>query len=156
MQMPKPTDAHEKLKLLTGIWNGEEHIFPSPWDPAGGTAIGRVKNRSGLDGFVVVQDYQRERNGVVNYWGHGVFSWDAMQQCYILHWWDSMGMPPSIFRGNFNGNVLTLANKEAQGYTRAIWEFPDDRHYLYCMQFSQNGEQWQIFIEGKYLKVDRS
>jgi|GEM_PF-3960233 len=79
MQMPKPTDAHRKLEKLAGSWHGEEQISPSPLDPVGGKAFGRLTNRLALDGFVVLQDYEQERDGVVNFRGHGVFGWDAAQ-----------------------------------------------------------------------------
>ena len=92
------------------------------------------------------------RNGAVNYRGHGVFRWDATQQCYVLHWFDSMGMPPNEFRGNFAGNALTVTNKEPQGHSRAIFDFTDDRHYTYRMDVSGDGKQWQTFMEGKYSR----
>ncbi len=154
MQMPKPTDAHRKLEKLVGSWQGDEHFDPSPMDPVGGKANGRLTNRLALDGFVVIQDYEQERNGVINYRGHGVFRWDANEQCYLLYWFDSMGMPPSIFRGTFEDNVLTLTSKEAQGHTRAIWSFADDNHYHYRMEVSPDGGHWQTFVEGKYVRKD--
>ena len=154
MQMPKPTDTHRKLEKLAGSWHGEEQIFPSPWDPVGGTAIGRLTNRPALDGFEVIQDYEQERDGKNDFRGHGVFTWDENQQCYLLYWFDSMGLPPSIFRGTFADNVLTLTNKESQGYTRAVWSFADDSHYHYRMEVSPDGEHWQTFVEGNYVRKD--
>lgn len=55
MEMPKPTTAHHQLAALVGTWVGEEKMYPSPWDPAGGTATGRFQNRLALDGLAVVQ-----------------------------------------------------------------------------------------------------
>ena len=52
MEMPKPTDVHKKLERLAGKWKGEEKMYPSPWDPNGGIAVGRVNNRPALDGFI--------------------------------------------------------------------------------------------------------
>lgn len=100
MEMPKPADAHRKLERVVGRWTGEEKLFPSPWDPKGGTASSRVENRLALDGFAIVQDYEQERNGKICFRGHGVLRWEAQQQCYEMYWFDSMGMPPNIFRGN--------------------------------------------------------
>ncbi|MGE5277442.1 MAG: DUF1579 family protein [Acidobacteriota bacterium] len=74
--MPRPGEPHRQLRKLVGSWRGEERLSPSPWDPVGGTAVGRVENRSALDGFAVVQDYEQERNGAVGFRGHRVFSWD--------------------------------------------------------------------------------
>lgn len=151
MEMPNPTDAHRKLQTLVGSWRGEEQLFPTPWDPKGGLAVGRVRNRVALDGFVVVQEYEQERDGSVNFRGHGVFSWDALQQSYTLHWFDSLGMPPNVFRGTFVDNTLTLTNHEQQGFTRATWIFADEKHYSYKMEVSADGNQWQKVMEGNYL-----
>ena len=152
MEMPKPTEAHRKLEKLVGSWSGEEKISPSPWDPQGGTAVGRVQNRLALDGFIVVQDYEQERGGAVNFRGHGVFSWDSMQQCYVLHWFDSMGMPPNEFCGNFDDNVLTLSSSGPQGHSRAVFDFREEGSYTFRMDVSQDGSEWYTFMEGKYAR----
>ena len=66
MEMPKPGSPHQKLQRLSGKWTGEEKMHPSPWDPKGGAATGRILNRLSLDGFVVVQDYEQERSGNIS------------------------------------------------------------------------------------------
>lgn len=154
MEMPKPTETHERLKKIVGNWVGEERLYPSPWDPKGGTAIGRVQNRLALDGFVVVQDYEQERNGRVNFRGHGVFTWNQSERCYVLYWFDSMGFPPNLFKGNFENNVLTVATKDAQGHSRAVFDFNKDRQYSYKMDVSQDGNQWYTFMEATYQLKD--
>ena len=95
MQMPKPSDAHQKLSRLVGNWRGEERLYPTPWDPKGGRALARVENKAALDGFAVIQEYEQAREGTVRFRGHGVFTWDDPRQCYIMQWIDSMGMSPS-------------------------------------------------------------
>ena len=150
MQMPKPTEAHKKLERLTGKWKGEEKMYPSPWDPNGGMAVGRVNNRPALDGFTVVQDYEQERNGAVSFRGHGVFSYNAMQQCYVLHWWDTMGMPPNEFKGTIEGNILTMTDKNSQGLNRAVFDLRQEGKYNFKMEVSQDGKQWHTFMEGNY------
>ena len=152
MEMPKPTDAHKKLERLAGKWKGEEKMYPSPWDPKGGTAVARVNNRPALDGFTVVQDYEQERNGAVTFRGHGVFSYDAMQQCYVLHWWDTMGMPVNEFKGTLEGNILTMTDKKPQGLNRAVFDLRQEGKYNFKMEVSQDGKQWQTFMEGNYLR----
>jgi superfamily I DNA/RNA helicase len=57
--IPKVTEAHRRLERLVGAWSGEERLYPSPFDPLGGAATGRVRNQLALDGFAVVQDYER-------------------------------------------------------------------------------------------------
>lgn len=150
MEMPKPTAAHRQLERLVGSWKGIEHMFPSQWNPAGGEALARITNRLALDGFVVVQDYEQEADGVVTFQGLGVFSWDANEPGYVLHWFDSMGMPPNVFRGNFEGDVLTLTSKWSHGYHRAVFDLSQEGHYTFRMEVSESGEQWATLMEGQY------
>ena len=97
MEMPKPTEAHIKLERLAGTWSGEETMMPSPWDPRGGKATAKVTNRVGLTGFVVIGDYEQYRDGVCTFQGHSVWTYDAGQSCYLLYWWDSIGVAVNIF-----------------------------------------------------------
>ena len=152
MEMPKPTDAHKKLQRFAGRWSGEEKIYPSAFDPKGGTSIARVNNRAALDGFTVVQDYEQEINGTLNFRGHGVFSYDPNRQSYFMHWWDSMGMPMSEFKGTFEGNVLTLVQQHAHGVNRAVFDLFEEGKYKFRMEVSQDGKQWQPFMEGTYRR----
>ncbi len=152
MEMPKPTEAHRKLEKLVGQWTGEERLFPSPWDPKGGTAVGRVQNRLALDGFIVVQDYEQRRGGVVNFRGHGVFSWNAGEAVYVLHWFDSTGLPPNQFRGGFEDDVLTLTDHGPQGHFRVVFDHRQPDRYSFRMEVSQDGNAWQTLMEGSYSR----
>jgi len=152
MEMPKAAEAHRKLEILTGTWVGEEKISPTPWDPAGGTAEGRAVNRVALDGFAVVQDYDQKRGGHVTFRGHGVFRWDGMQNCYVMHWFDSMGMPPVEYRGGFRDNSLILSATAPQGQTRATWEFTGKDRHQFKMEVSPDGISWHPFMAGTYVR----
>jgi hypothetical protein len=152
MEMPRPTEAHRRLERIVGRWQGEERMLPSPWDPEGGSAIGRVRNDAALDGFAVVQDYEQERDGVVTFRGHGVFRWDASASEYALDWYDSLGFDPNHFRGTFDGDVLALVSRGAQGLTRAIFDFGQPGRYSYTMDVSGDGTQWTPMMHGVYLR----
>jgi Protein of unknown function (DUF1579) len=153
MAMPVVTEAHRRLDRLVGSWKGEERLYPSPFDTQGGSAIARVHNQRALDGFAVVQDYEQERDGKVRFRGHGIFRWDGEDGAYTLHWFDSLGLPPSEFRGQFEGEALTLVNDGPQGMTRAVFEF-GGRSYTYRMQVSPDGTNWFPFMEGAYTLED--
>lgn len=152
MNMPSVTDAHRKLERLAGNWIGEEKVHPSPFDPKGGPATGRVSNRRALDGFAVVQDYEQERGGKTNFRGHGVFRFDAMQNAYFMHWFDSMGFPPGEYRGQFEGDVLTLTCENPQHKSRAIFNLQQSDKYTFKMEVSPDGTAWYPFMEGTYTK----
>jgi hypothetical protein len=152
MEMPKLTPAHAKLNKLVGNWTAEERLWPSPWMPEGGAAVGRVANRLALDGFAIVQDYEQEQKGVVNLRGLAIIRWDADEQCYIFSWLDSLGMPPNDFKGDFTDDVLTVINHSAQGHTRATFDFRDEGVYHYRMEVSPDGANWLPFITADYFR----
>ena len=151
-EMPKPTAEHKKLELLAGNWTGEEKIAPSPWDAAGGTAIGRVCNKVSLDGFNVIQEYEQERGGKTSFRGHGVFGYDANAKCYVLHWWDSMGMGVNEFRGQFTGDVLSMTFAGVHGHNRCTFDVSKPGGYAFTMDVSQDGKIWMNFMQGGYSK----
>ena len=152
MEMPRPGAEQRKLEILVGSWRGDETLSPSPWDPKGGTAVGRTVNRLALDGFAVIQDYQQQREGQTNFLGHGVFRWD--DGTYVLHWFDSMGMAPSEYRGNFDGNTLVMTARLTQGFSRATFDFRRPGSYHFRMEVSPDGNQWFTMIDGQYIRTD--
>lgn len=77
-----------------------------------------------------------------------MFTFDAAQKCYVLHWWDSMGVAANVFKGDFNGNTLQMLCHDAQGHSRTTWEFPDADHYRFLMEMSQDGQRWMTLMEG--------
>src|SRR5437899_4556531 len=117
MQMPTVQEEHRKLKALSGKWIGEEKLLPSPWDPKGGPATGKIETRVDLDGFFLISDYVQERGGKVCYRGHGVFGWDNSEKCYTMAWFDSMGSPCGApARGRWEGNTLTFEQRTPMGH----------------------------------------
>lgn len=152
MEMPTLHEAHEVLARLAGDWRGEERLHPSPWDPEGGTATATIENRVALGGFAVVQDYRQTRDGRADFLGHGVFSWDDARAEYVLHWWDSMGMPPNEFRGPFSAGVFTLVHNAPQMKSRAVFDCSQPGRYRFRMDISMDGRSWQNFMEGEYSR----
>jgi len=152
MDMPKPTDSHRKLERLAGAWRGTEVMHPSQWDPKGGTATGRSNARVILDGFALTIDYEQERDGTITFTGHGVVTYDASDKCYVMHWFDSMGSPAEVFRGNFDGDVLKLAHGGPGMHVKMTYDLSRDRHMTNKMEMSMNGEDWKTLFDGDYEK----
>jgi hypothetical protein len=154
MEMPKPGLEHERLARLAGDWVGEERLLPSLWDPAGGTAVGRLNARIALDGFYLISDYEQERNGSVNFRGHGVYGWDVRGQCYTMHWFDSTGIEhdaPGL--GSWEADTLTLVHETRHtGSTRYVYEVGDGSYRL-RLEHSVDGKQWSTFMEGSYRRT---
>lgn len=153
MDMPQLTDAHRQLHRLVGNWEGSETLSPSPWDPAGGPAIGRSWNRVILDGFAVVHDYEQTRNGEVSFRGHGVFTWNPREQQYYLHWFDSMGTTVNTYRGRMEGDVLAVEAVDPEMKSRAFFDLARPDGYTFRMDVSPDGAQWTTFMEGRYARL---
>jgi hypothetical protein len=152
MEMPKPSPEQKKLERLAGRWEGEEKVHPSPWDPAGGTATGRVENRIAVDGFALVQDYEQDRGGPGLFRGHAVLHHDAAANDYVLQWIDNSGMGASTYRGTFDGDVLTMTTRNLMGSARATWTLDGGDSYRYLMEVSPDGATWHPFLEATYRR----
>ncbi len=153
MEMPKPQEEHRKLQALAGNWVGEETIYPSPWDPKGGTATARVQSRLDLDGFFLITDYVEERGGRASYRGHGVFGWDPEEKCYTMHWFDSTGgVAPAPARGRWEGNRLSFEQRTPMGHSRYTYDLDGEGRYALRIENSQDGKQWTPFMEARYTR----
>ena len=151
MQMPKPGAPHQQLAKLAGTWIGEEKMMPSPWEPKGATATGRVVNTVAIDKFVVIQDYEQSRDGKVTFRGHGVFTWNDAKKCNELVWTDSMGGTLQVFAGQWKGDVLEVMSEGAQGKMRCTFDVSGGG-YKFLMSVSGDGKKWDTMMEGKYRK----
>jgi len=153
MNMPIPSDGHRLLERLSGTWQGEETMYPSQWDPEGGVAIGRNRNRVGLGGFALVSDYEQERDGSITFTGHGVYTYSASEDRFTLHWFDCVGSPPEVFKGVFEGDVLTLAHGGPGMHARMTYDFTEDGVMKGMMEMSPDGAEWKVLFEAVYKKI---
>jgi hypothetical protein len=155
MDMPKPTEEHKRLAAtLAGNWIGPERIHPSPWDPTGGTARATIQSRVACDGFCVVTDYVQERDGRVNYTGHGVTGFDARHRRYLQHWSDSVtGVPGEAKPGVWEGDTLTFHGAGPEGRVRYVYHFIAPDVYEYRIETSRDGVVWAPAIEARYTRT---
>ena len=151
MEMPKPQEEHQRLARLAGSWVGEEKLYPSPWDPQGGTAVAAVETRLALDGFFLITDYTETRGGQVTYQGHGVHSYDRAEKCFVMFWFDSMGdVSPVPAKGRWDGNRLVYAHQTPIGHSRYSYDFQGEGRYRFMIENSQDGKEWVPFMEAQY------
>lgn len=153
MTMPKLSAGHLALHKLEGSWEGEETMHPSQWDPKGGVAIGRNDNVLSLGGFVLISDYEQERDGAVTFTGHGVYTYHPGQDQYYLYWFDCMGSPPEIFVGGFKGDVLTLAHGGPGMHARMISDLSTPGTLRARMEMSPDGREWKVLFEAVYKRT---
>ncbi len=152
MEMPKPGEAHRMLELFTGTWEGEETMHPSEWSPQGKKAQGRTESRLALNGFAVLSDYTQTCDGVTTFTGHGVITWNAAEECYVQHWFDCMGSPPEVFRGTFEGKVITMTSTNPRGGMRYTSDYSNPGTLKATMEMSHDGRSWQRLFEATYRR----
>ncbi len=153
MKMPKPNKFHKKLEAMVGTWAGDEIMHPSPMDPKGGKSKGRYKARSINGGFAVVQEYEQRIGGKVTFTGHGVFSYDTNENCYVWHWFDSMGMVPcTATKGVWSGHKVVWQNQSPMGHARYTHTFLRGGKCAFSIEHSPDGEAWAPMMEGLYVK----
>jgi len=153
MEMPKPGPEHARLAAMIGHWVGEERMHPSPWLPEGGTATSKATVRLGCEGFCVITNYVQEREGRVTYVGHGVFGWDARQQCYLQHWSDSAGgVPARATPGKWEGDTLTFTEEGMGGHMRFVYRFTSPDSYDLRIETSADGTTWAPCVEAHYVR----
>jgi len=153
MSMPTPSEGHHLLERLAGEWEGQETMHPSQWDPKGGAAVGRNRNRLGLGGFALLSDYEQERDGAITFSGHGVYTYSPESGQYTLHWFDSIGSPPEVFVGGFDADVLTLAHGGPGMHVRMTSDFSTEGLMKGKMEMSRDGSEWQVLFEATYRRA---
>src|SRR5262249_147243 len=118
----------------------------------GATATAKVKNTLAVDGFIVVQDYERSSDGKVSFRGHGIFTWNDAKKCNELVWTDSMDAGAlQVLAGQWKGDVLELMNEGPQGRARCTFDVSGGG-YKFTMSMSQDGKSWTPIFEGKYAR----
>jgi hypothetical protein len=153
MEMPKPNEHHRWLERFAGNWQGEETMHPSPWSPTMSKAEGRMTNRVALDGFVVITDYEQHKDGAVCFRGHGVYTYDAKDHQYLLHWFDVASPKCEIFRGQPNGESISFTSIGAMGHHRLTNSFPAPGKMTTTMEMSQDGVKWMKVMESSLARL---
>lgn len=150
MSMPVPSGGHRQFERLAGVWEGEETMYPSQWDPAGGTARGRNEYRLALGGFALIGDYRQEREGRVTFEGHAVTTFDPKTELYTLHWFDSLGSPPEVFTGRFEGDVLVQSHGGPAMHVRLRYDLSEAGTLIASMEMSPDGQDWKRLFDARY------
>jgi len=154
MEMPKPTKFHQKLEALVGEWSGDEVMHASPMNPQECRTFGRYTSRWVTDGFAVVQEYEQFTGDVVTFRGHGVFTYDTNEDCYLWYWFDSMGnVPCTATKGQWNGDTIVWQNQSPMGHARYTHRFRKDGRCEFSIECSQDGKQWMPMMQGNYVKA---
>ncbi len=143
---------HKRLEQMVGRWVGEEEMPPGQWAPDGFVAKGVSECRLALNGLAAIVDDEQSKEDHVSFAGHAVYTYDAAEGCYLLHWFDSMGKGVELFRGNFEGEVLTMESEGAVGRMRSTYDYSKPGELSSKMEMSQDGTGWAVLFEGHYRR----
>jgi hypothetical protein len=155
MEMPTVGNEQQRLnELFYGTWRGEETLYPSDWDPRGGTAFGTWVVQPSLDGFCLLVDYSEERDGKVVYRGHGIHTWDPEGGTFLSYWFDNLGGPPQhALHAKLEGNRYWYQSEGPQGWQRMTYEWRD-RWFEFRIDASSDGRtSWYPVHEGRYTRA---
>jgi len=151
--MSMPTIRVEMARLtdlFVGTWRGEETLFPSEWDPAGGAAFGTWTVRPVAGGFALAVDYVEERDGVVTYQGHGVHAQDARDGQLYAFWFDNVGVVPTAgARATLDGVRYRYTEVRPGGHTRFTYAW-EGQEMGFTIERSPDGATWTPFHVGRY------
>jgi len=150
--MPELTPGHQMLEKFSGNWRGEEKMYPSQWDPKGGTAVGIMGCRLDLNGFASICDYRQEREGKVTFTGHSVMTFNSKTGLYRMHWFDCIGSEPEVFTGSFDGESIVMAHGGPGMHARMTYDFSDSPELRSKMEMSQDGKAWMTLFDGHYTR----
>lgn len=150
MEMPKPGPEHARLARFAANWTGEERMYPSPWDPSGGSAQATLRGRATCDGFWIVGDYEQRRAGAICFQGHSVMGYDAQAGEVTLHWFDSMGLGVDVLRGKFSGDTLAPTSRNPMGVHRLTHDLREPETLRSRMGTSRDGQTWTPMFDGVY------
>jgi hypothetical protein len=155
MDMPKVGSEMQRLtELFAGTWRGDEKLYPSEWDPVGGPAHGVWTVRPGLDGFVLLVDYDESRGGEVVYRGHGIHGWDAEAGGYQAYWFDNIGiLPKAPVQASLDGTTYRYTEASPTGHSRFTYAWADGV-FTFTIERSADGIAWAPMHEGRYHRVD--
>ncbi|MCB9855848.1 MAG: DUF1579 family protein [Phycisphaerales bacterium] len=153
MEMPKPDANHARFHALVGEWEGQEKMYPSPWDPKGGESTSRLIAKMDLDGFFLVSHYEQIRGGAVTFQGHGVYGYDTHAKKHTMHWFDTMGGDPGApAMGEWKDNTISFSHKHHYGQGRYTYTLIEDGVYTFKMEASQDGENWMPIMDATYRR----
>lgn len=153
--MPSVGPEQKRLvELFSGVWRGEEKIYPSDWDPKGGSAFGTWVVHASVDGFCVLVDYTEERGGKINYRGHGVHGWDTQSNAFCVYWFDNIGvMPKAPVKATLDGNRYTYTYDDPTGWSRMTYDFTSDTLEFRIDKSKDGGKTWSPMHEGRYTRA---
>jgi uncharacterized protein YodC (DUF2158 family) len=79
-----------------------------------------------------------------------VFTFRSADETWVLHWFDSIGSPPEVFEGRFEGDVLTVAHGGPGMHARLTYDLSGSGRLVSRMEMSQDGSAWNTLFDGSY------
>jgi hypothetical protein len=105
-ELPKPSEQHELLSKLVGVWDIEVDFYPA--GPSGPKMTSKAKETNKMLGdFFVISEFEGEIGGLP-FKGHGTTGFDPTEKKYVGTWCDSMGPYIMNMKGTLDEKTHTL------------------------------------------------
>jgi hypothetical protein len=133
---PKPGPEHERLRLLTGVWDSQVRFYYQPAMPPE-ESQGEYTAKLDLGGYFLARDFDF---GGQTFVGRGLTGYDPYKNKYVGVWVDSGS--PAVYHteGAFDesGTVYTETSEGPEPHgkplkMRMTTEIKDENHLLFRM-----------------------
>ena len=147
MEFPQPTVEHDRLKEHAGVWNVESSFYMDP-NPETPPMVVQAKETIEMFGpFWTTGTYESEMMGMP-FQGKATLGYDPENKEYVSTWIDTMSPTFFCFRGNFEGETLTMRGRafdcmskmEANYRTTEVHKSPNERVFEMFMEMPDGTE----------------
>lgn len=158
--MPKPAPEIERLRtMLQGRWTTEEKHEPNEFVPQGGTGKGSESVRPGPGGLSIIAEYTSQ-GPTGQFAGIGIFTWNAAQKAYELHWTDNTNPAMTMMTGKWEGENLVFSGTDTfmgkKLHSRHMFTEIKPNAFTYTIDMGPAANQLKRALTVSYTRWDRN
>jgi len=158
--MPKPAPEIERLRtMLQGRWTTEEKHEPNAFVPQGGVGKGSESVRPGPGGLSIIAEYTSQ-GPTGQFAGIGIFTWNAAQKVYELHWTDNTNPAMTMMTGKWEGDNLVFTGVDTMMgkklYSRHMFTDIKPTGFTYVIDMGPAANQLKRALTVSYTRWDRN
>jgi hypothetical protein len=155
MEAPKPGPEVKKLGYFVGTWKSEGELKENPFGMPAGKFASTDKCEWFPGGYNIVCHYNGKGPAGATH-GLGILAYNMQDKAYTYYGIDNMGMA-DLSKGSVEGDSWTftsdmkMGDKTYHGRYSMTTSSPDS--YTYKYETSEDGQKWNVAMEGKSTKT---
>ncbi len=155
MEAPKPGPEVKKLGYFVGTWKSEGELKENPFGMPAGKFTSTDKCEWFSGGYNIVCHYNGKGPAGATH-GLGILAYNMQDKAYTYYGIDNMGMA-DLSKGSVEGDSWTftsdmkMGDKTYHGRYSMTTSSPDS--YTYKYETSEDGQKWNVAMEGKSTKT---